>query len=431
VPRVLIVEPGEALRCDLAAAVRRAGYLPEAVGSTAEALTRLAATSADLVLADVGELGAVSVLESMKQTGGGIPVVAMGADASIESALEAVKGGAHDFLRKPFSIAALEAALRVADPSEPRRRGRPTILTVDPAMQQLLREAEAAAATDATVQIVGESGTGKDLLARFIHGHSPRRNGPLVAVNCAALPEGLAASELFGHERGAFTGALESRIGQVTAADSGSLLLDEVGSLATNVQPKLLRVIQEREVQPLGSVRPHPVDLRIVATNQRDLLPEVAAGRFREDLYYRLNVIVLRIPPLRERPCDVPLLAGAFLDRFAESMGRERPRLSDGAIAQLCEHRFRGNVRELENLMRRALMIFPGAAVDIDQLLRPAAARGGGDLSTARPLNLKQIERETIVEALAATSGNRTRAARALGISVRTLRNKIRVYDLS
>jgi two-component system response regulator FlrC len=305
----------------------------------------------------------------------------------------------------------------------------PEILTTDAVLQRVLREASAAAATDTTVLIVGESGTGKDLLARHLHDHSARRLGPFVAVSCAALPESLAECELFGHERGAFTGAGEARTGQIAAAEGGTLLLDEVAAMEPWLQPKLLRVIQEREVLPVGGLRPRPVDLRIVATTQRELGPEVAAGRFREDLYYRLDVIVLRIPPLRERIGDLPLLAGAFLSRFAEAAGAEAPRLPAEALHRLAKHPFRGNVRELENLMRRAVFMFPGREIDAELLLRPASAAGAS--RAAHTLNLKELERQAITRSLQESEGNRTRAARVLGISVRTLRNKIRLYGLA
>ena len=432
--RVLIVEPGESLRSDLASAVRRAGYQAEAVADTAAALVRIAEAPVDLVLADVPEPAVLPELSRLREATPGIPMVAMGRNPSVEVAVEAMKRGAGDFLRKPFAVSALEVALAAADRRSPSARSElgapPEILTEDPAMARLLREASAAAVTDATVQIVGESGTGKDLLARHLHRSSARRRGPFVAVNCAALPETLAECELFGHERGAFTGATEARPGQVLAAQGGTLLFDEVAAMEPWLQPKLLRVIQEREVLPVGGLRPRPVDVRIVATTQRELGPEVAAGRFREDLYYRLDVIVLRLPPLRARLGDLPLLAQRFLSRFAEASHCEPPMLSAEGLARLSQHPFRGNVRELENLMRRAVFMFPGREIDVDLLLRPSRA-AVSPLRPSETLNLKQIERQTVIRSLHESEGNRTRAARALGISVRTLRNKIRLYGLA
>ena len=433
--RVLIVEPSESLRNDLACAVRRAGYEPEPASDTAEALVRLAAAPVELVLADVAAPSSLAELSRLRSATPGTPVVAMGRNPSVEVAVEAMKRGAGDFLRKPFAVASLEAALAAADRSSradhPGQAGRRSeILTADSALERLLREASAAAATDATIQIVGESGTGKDLLARHVHRQSRRRSGPFVAVSCAALPESLAECELFGHEQGAFTGASQARIGQIAAAEGGTLLLDEVAAMEPWLQPKLLRVIQEREILPVGGVHPRRVDVRIVATTQRELGQEVEAGRFREDLYYRLDVIVLRIPPLRERPADLPLLAEAFLARFAEASGCEAPELTAEAFERLARHPFRGNVRELENLMRRAVFMFPGRELDVELLLDPGRAA----FTPARPaetLNLKQLEYETIVRALRDFEGNRTHTASALGISVRTLRNKIRLYALT
>jgi two-component system response regulator FlrC len=299
-------------------------------------------------------------------------------------------------------------------------------------MRRVLERAAAAAATEATVLITGESGTGKDLLARWIHRSSPRRSGPFVTVNCAALPEGLAESELFGHERGAFTGALDARPGQIALAGGGTLLLDEVNEAPPSLQPKLLRVLQEREVHPVGGLAPRAVDLRILATTQRELRAEVAAGRFREDLFYRLDVIVLRIPPLRERPADVPELARALLARLAAAHGAEPPRLGERALRELARQPLRGNVRELANLMRRAVVLAPGREVELERLLerRPPAAPPARGLLEGT-LNLRELERRAILRSLAESGGNRTEASRALGISVRTLRNKIRAYGLA
>jgi len=433
--RVLIVEPSDALCGDLTAALRRAGYQAEPVAGPREALARLASAPVELVLLDVDSPGSLRELSRLREAAPGTSFVAMGADPSVEIAVEAMKRGAGDFLRKPFAVSVLESTLGAADGRAAAARGvrhgqASEVLTADPAMARLLREATAAAATDATIQIVGESGTGKDLLARHVLRSSARRHGPLVAVGCAALPEGLAESELFGHEAGAFTGASEARVGQIAAAEGGTLLLDEVAAMAPWLQPKLLRVVQEREVLPVGGLRPRPVDVRIVATTQTELAREVEAGRFREDLYYRLDVIVLRLPPLRARPADLPLLAEAFLARFAGASRVEAPRLGPEALARLARHPFRGNVRELENLMRRAVFMFPGREIDAATLLDPSRV----GVAPARPtasLNLKQIEHETIVRALRECEGNRTHAATALGISVRTLRNKIRLYQLA
>jgi two-component system response regulator FlrC len=433
--RVLIVEADAALRADLLRAVRAAGYQADAAADVDAARERVLATPVDAALVDVSDAGGLASLERLREAAPGLALVATGACSSVPLALEVIKRGAARFVRKPFHVGALEAALAAATrrAAPPARAPSTLLLTQDPGMTRLLELARSAAATEATLQIVGESGTGKDLLARFVHRESPRRAGPFVVVNCAALPEGVAETELFGHERGAFTGAVAARDGQVTAADGGTLVLDDVGETAPRLQPKLLRVLQEREVHPVGAAAPRAVDVRVVATSQRDLREEVAAGRFREDLYFRLDVIVLALPPLRERPGDVPLLARTFLRRFAEQGGFEEPRLPEAALARLCRHPFRGNVRELENLMRRAVVLFPGRDVDVEKLLaRRVAGEGAPPASElASPtLNLRELERQAIVRSLAESNGNRTAASRALGISVRTLRNKINQYGL-
>jgi DNA-binding NtrC family response regulator len=426
VRRVLIVEPEAQLRAELAAAVAGAGWEAVAVSFLAAGLDARDLDAALIAVEGCGDLEGLSQLRSAHPK---LAIVATGAAPSVDVAVGAMKHGARDFLRKPFSAARLEATLGAAfpergeDPSE-------TILTRDPAMQRLLRQAEAAASTEATVQIVGESGTGKDLLARRIHRRSARRNGPFVAVNCAALPESLAESELFGHESGAFTGACEARVGQFVAADGGTLLLDEVSEMARGLQPKLLRVLQEREVQAVGALSPRRVDVRVLATSQRDLATEAAAGRFREDLHYRLDVIVLQVPPLRERPADVPLLSDHFLSSFAQASGCEAPRLSAETLRALRRHPFRGNVRELENLMRRAVVLHPGCEIAPDQLLASGASAEPGAVPGISGFNLREIERQVIARSLVETGGNRTHASELLGISVRTLRNKLKLYAL-
>jgi len=433
VRRVLIVERSGPLRADLRGAVRAAGWDAEAAGSAEAAGALARARAFDAALVEVAGPADLATLAALREAAPRMAVVAAGADPSVDVAVEAMKRGARDFLRKPFGVSRLEATLAAALGPETGAEAPSPLLTEDRGMRALLRQAEAAAATEATVQIVGESGTGKDLLARRIHQRSPRRAGPYVAVNCAALPESLAESELFGHEQGAFTGATEARPGQFAQARGGTLLLDEVSELAPSLQPKLLRVLQEREVMPVGAVATEPVDVRVVATSQRDLGDEVARGRFREDLYFRLDVIVLHVPPLRERPGDVPLLARHFLARAAEAHGTEPPRLGAEVMRALCRHPFRGNVRELENLMRRAAVWFPGRDVDPERLLASGPRRGNGSAAGTTGLhtfNLREIERQVIARSLAETGGNRTHASALLGISVRTLRNKIKAYSL-
>ncbi len=431
--RLLIVEPDAGFREELARSLRRSGYRVEAVGGIDAAAARVSGRGFEVAVADGSGPAGLQRLRRLRRLDPGLGVVAVLAAPSVEEVVEAMRAGARDVLRKPFSLRRLEEAvrtgLRAGRPAAPRVR----IDTRDPGMQRLLEQAEAAAATEATVHITGESGTGKELLARFVHARSARSEGPLSVVNCAALPEELAESELFGHERGAFTGAVSSRLGQIAAADGGTLVLDEVAEAGPRLQPKLLRVLQEREVHPVGALSPVPVDLRVVVTTQRDLAREVAAGRFREDLFFRLDVIRLPVPPLRERPADIPLLAERFLERFAAQAGVDPPALDGEGLSRLARHPFRGNVRELENLMRRAVVLFPGARVEVERLLAPHARPPGAGWPAGAPetLNLKELEQMAIRRSLERCGGNRTLASRALGISVRTLRNKIRLYGLA
>ena len=311
-------------------------------------------------------------------------------------------------------------------------------------MREVLGAAEDVAMGNTTVLVLGESGTGKEVVARYIHRCSPRASGPWVAVNCAAMPAELLESELFGHERGAFTGAAERRVGRIEQADKGTLLLDEISELPPPLQAKLLRVLQEREVDRLGGGRPVPVDVRIIATSNRDLGQMVERKLFRADLYYRLFVFPIVLPPLRERPDDIPVLANHLLRKLAEDLGRPAPTLADDALRGLARYRFPGNVRELGNILERALVRCRYSVIDLQYLdlgihepRSSVAAMGRTEraplperrfLPEGVPIDLGSLERLAIQEALRRENGNRTRAARVLGISLRTLRNKLREY---
>jgi len=434
VRRVLILEPNSAFRSDVATALQAAGYSVVGAAQIAQAELQLRSVPIDAVLVDIESRASLAVIDQLIAQCAPLGVVAMSADPSVELVVEAMRCGAVEFLRKPFSVSALERAIGNAAGLQEttfRAEGQSELLTQDPTFQRLLGEAQLAAASGATLLLVGENGSGKDSLARFIHRRSARRGGPYVVINCAALPEALAESELFGHERGAFTGATERRSGQIAAAHTGTLVLDEISDTPAALQAKFLRVLQEREVLPVGAATPRLVDVRVIATTQRELADEVEAGRFREDLYYRLNVIVLRTPPLRERPLDIELLARHFLKRFAERSRVEAPRLSTRALARLEQHAFRGNVRELENLMRRAIVLFPGREIHAEHLLGQARSLPAGSEVSGGTLNLREIEKQTILRSLQEAGGNRTHASQVLGISVRTLRNKIRLYGLA
>ncbi len=330
-------------------------------------------------------------------------------------------------------------------PAAPGQRGSmPIPVAESPAMREVVSAAEDVAMSNTTVLILGESGTGKEVVARYIHRCSPRTSGPWVAVNCAAMPAELLESELYGHERGAFTGAADRRVGKIEQADKGTMLLDEISELPLPLQAKLLRVLQEREVDRLGGGRPVPVDVRVIATSNRDLAQMVERKLFRADLYYRLFVFPIVLPPLRDRPADIPVLATHLLRRLAEDMGRETPTLADDAIRGLGRYRFPGNVRELGNILERALVRCRYAVIDLQYLdlglhepRSSVAAMGRTEraplperrfLPEGVPIHLGSLERLAIQEALRRENGNRTHAARVLGISLRTLRNKLREY---
>ncbi len=367
----------------------------------------------------------------------GVPVLLIGRDGQVSAGVDALHAGATDYLVAPFEFDALQRAIeRLLDQSasgdDPTEVG---FVTRDEETLALLELARGVAASDATVLIEGESGTGKELLARMIHRHSPRRERELVSVNCAALPAGLLESELFGHERGSFTGALTRSIGKFELAHGATLLLDEIGELELGLQAKLLRVVQEREVQRVGAQRPVAVDFRLVATTNRTLRDEVRAGRFREDLFYRLNVLPIRLRPLRERPGDVHALLEHFL-RLHRDRGARVPELPAQTLDALERHPWPGNARELENVVARLVLTHggrpvPPAALALGDSVAAAAASVPPEPGELPFRTIRAMERWLIVETLRRTSGNRTQAARELDISLRTLRNKIREYEIN
>lgn len=422
-------ELGQAARI----AQARGAALAQAEG-VAPALAHLRGAGADLVLADSAH-DLPWLLERMAAERIATPLVVCGRNADAEAVLRAIRAGAREFLPLPPDaelIAAMLAAVSGA-PDAPVCR--------DAAMGALLARAEQLARADASILITGESGTGKEVLARHLHAHSRRARGPFVALNCAALPETLLESELFGHEKGAFSGAVASRKGKFEQAEGGTLLLDEIGEMELRLQAKLLRAIQEREVDRLGGNAPVRVDVRLLAATNRDLPAEVRAGRFREDLYFRLNVVQLHIPPLRERPGDILPLAEHFALRYADANGLPRRALTPAAAARLHAHAWPGNVRELENAIHRAVLLAAGAAIGADAIelvaLPEAAPAPGAAPAPAAPADpiaalvgrrMEEVERELILETLGRCLGNRTRAAEILGISIRTLRNKLAEY---
>jgi DNA-binding NtrC family response regulator len=433
--RVLIIgslagELGQAARM----AIARGARLDQAddIGS---ALDRLRSDArVDVVLCDLAH-DVACLVRTLANERIAVPVVACGTGDDSEAAVAAMRAGAREFLPLPPDADLIAAILEAASGDSH------TVVVRDAVMQETVRRAEQVAMSEASVLLCGESGTGKEVMARHIHRRSRRANGSFVALNCAAIPENLLESELFGHEKGAFSGAVARRIGKFEAADGGTLLLDEISEMEVRLQAKLLRALQEREIDRVGGTGPVRVNVRILATTNRDLPAEVAAGRFREDLYFRLNVVSLRIPPLRERPGDIHALADHFARRYAELNGvPERP-ISAVAHRLLARHGWRGNVRELENTIHRAVLLAQGDEIDEASIeLSPNSRDGLRDIAPDRLVGqdgiaalvgrtMDDVERELILQTLGHTLGNRTHAATILGISIRALRNKLRDYS--
>lgn len=441
---VLIVDDEPSMRTALSETVRRMGYQVRGAIDGADAIEQVERIKPWLVVTDLKmpRINGLELVKALKQKAPNTFIILMTAYGTVETAVEAMKCGANDYILKPFSTDLLERViLNLQASTDPEEQDAPAtlearaILTQDPGMIRLLTTLEGVAASQATVLISGESGTGKELLARYIHARSPRAHRPFVALNCAALPDSLLESELFGHERGAFTGAIHKKLGKFEMAHTGTLFLDEISEMNLGLQSKLLRVLQEREVDRIGGREPVPVNIRVIATTNRSLYHEVTQGRFREDLFYRLNVFPVTVPPLRERPGDIPLLARHFLRSSAQRNGMSVPTLSERAIADLQQRAWKGNVRELENVMERAILVTTGNAVDTDHLMPGDGAVPVQPLETVETLvapsahgSLWEMERDLIFKTLARVNDNRTHAAKELGISIRTLRNKLREY---
>jgi DNA-binding NtrC family response regulator len=391
---------------------------------------------ADLVMMDV-RLDVGGFIKQIRAERITLPVIAFGIGNDTAAAVKAIRAGAKEYLPLPPDAALIAAVLEaVAEENE-------TVVVSDPVMQATLDMAEQIAPSDATVLIRGESGTGKEVIARVLHRKSKRSNGNFVSVNCAAIPEQLLESELFGHEKGAFTGAVARRVGKFEEANGGTLLLDEISEMHPRLQAKLLRAIQEREIDRVGGSSPVKVNIRLLATSNRNLEDEVQAGNFREDLYFRLNVITLTLPSLRDRPRDIPALAQHFVKKYSASNGIEERPLSEDAMTKLQGHLWRGNVRELENTIHRAVLLARGDSIGPEAVLlggqNPAAspkpAMGAAAQAEAQPAQpgfvgktMAQVEQDLIIGTLNHCLGNRTHAANILGISIRTLRNKLREY---
>lgn len=431
---VLVVEDDDALREALTDTLELSGYTAIASANAEQAIAWLEKGNPGLVLTDVQMPGmdGHALLLALKNRRPELPVILMTAYGQIDRAVQAIRDGAADYLPKPFEpdrlLATVARYFRQA--GEAPASG---VVAEDPASRALLDLARRVAASEASVLLTGESGVGKEVFARYIHQHSARQKGPFIAVNCAAIPENLLESVLFGHEKGAFTGASATQPGKFEQANGGILLLDEISELPLNLQAKLLRVLQEREVERVGGRSAVPLDVRVIAATNRDLAAWVGEGKFREDLYYRLNVFPLEIPPLRQRPADIAPLARHFLKHSERIVGRGGFTLSGAALAELTGYSWPGNIRELGNVIQRAMILAADAEIRPEHLMLPrsmvrTAATAMKDVSMPGDVGLKDVERETILGTLKRMDGSRRRTAEALDMSERTLRHKLKQY---
>ena len=444
---VLIVDDEAGIRTALRVNFSRNGWDVETASGVREASRLLENREFQLVVSDMRmpDGDGLEVMRAARAASSSTAVILLTAFGNVPDAVEAMRNGAFDYLTKPIAFDQIEeAAARVMQQSAPVVQGEVmdacAMVGRSPRLLRSLQRARAAANTDTDVLVEAESGTGKELLARFIHDASPRCKKPFIAVNCAAVPEHLLESELFGHARGAFTGATTAKAGKFEMAHGGTLLLDEIGEMPLNLQPKLLRALQEREFERLGETRSTKVDIRVIATTNVNLASMVDEGKFRSDLYYRLNVIPLDLPPLRERPEDIELLARYFAEKFATRMRGQAQPLSPDFIERLKAHNWPGNVRELGNFMRRMCSLHPGVVLDatrFDQEFQMRAKPAISAIAPAAPaavaapgVPIRELERAHLESTLEMTRGNRTQAAEMLGISIRTMRNRIREYGL-
>ena len=447
--RILVIDDDALMREFVQEALTRAGHDCEAAASGQEGVNLLTDRGYELVITDLkmAPVDGLGVLKAVNNQSPDTRCILMTAYGTVETAVQALKEGAEDYILKPFAADELELAVnRALERARLTRENRylreelnrpydlSAMVGSSRAMREVYEQIERVAASRATVLVRGESGTGKELAARAIHFGSPRKDKPFIKVNCAALSAGLLESELFGHEKGAFTGAHDAKAGRFELADEGTLLLDEISEISLELQPKLLRALQEREFERVGGTRSIRVDTRIVSTSNRDLEAAVNDGAFREDLFFRLNVIAIRIPPLRERKDDIPPLLDHFLQRFAQENGRNLRGYSDSAREMLMDYDWPGNVRELQNAVERAVVLATGPVLDTahfalsSSALRPNGTEGF--VSVPFGATVAQMEKELILKTLERCNQNRTNAAKVLGISVRTLRNKLNEYRI-
>ena len=445
---ILIVDDESEMRSALCHALTRSAFSVESAAGGTEALLKLKKTSISLVITDLKmpEMSGMEVLGAAKKIVPGIPVIVITAYGSIHNAVEAMQAGAADYLLKPFSFETLETTVKKVLGNNNGSDGRQissanlkiqpavkTLVTQDAKLLNILELAKNVATSRSTILIQGESGTGKELLAAYVHEHSGFKEEPYVAVNCAALPDTLAESELFGHEKGAFTGAIGRKMGKFELAKYGTVVLDEISEMTLPLQAKLLRVLQEREIDRVGGSQPVAMNARVVAISNVDLKQAISKGKFREDLYYRINVVPITIPPLRDRKGDIPLLVEHFIEKYCCLNNRDLVKISDAALARLVHHDWRGNIRELENTIERAILISNGTRLLPEHLfLDPADSANYSQptLSIKSGMTVREMEKQLITQTLQEVRDNRTRAAELLGISIRTLRNKLKEYKL-
>ncbi|MGQ0650024.1 MAG: sigma-54-dependent transcriptional regulator [Gemmatimonadaceae bacterium] len=448
-PSVLVVDDEAGILDSLRILLKNEGFTPHVALGGRQGLEQIAALAPDVVLSDIRmpSVGGLEILTAARQKDPDIPVILMTAQATLQSAMQAVNDGAYYYIQKPFRNDELVAILRRATEhrhlrvenktlkQEIRRReksGTARPVGKSRAWLDVLRLAETVAPTESTVLIQGESGTGKEVIARYVHDLSARTEGSFLSINCGALPESLLESELFGHVKGSFTGAVKDKSGLFTAAAKGTFFLDEIGETTPATQVKLLRVLQHREVIPVGATEAQPIDTRLLAATNRDLEEEIRRGSFRRDLYYRLNVIAIHLPPLRDRKEDIPILADAFLQKQAQVRGQELKALSDDALDALMRYTWPGNVRELENALERAVILSNGSSVEVPSLPEKIVTHTPERVVEARATpnpTLDMIERAYIMWVLQSEGGNKTRAAETLGIDPSTLHRKLQRFE--
>jgi two-component system response regulator AtoC len=456
--KVLVLDDEANLRKVLAAMLRREGYDVTVAMDGEQGLAEFHKNGADIIVTDLvmPKVGGMEVLSAVKAANPDVPVIIITAHGTVDSAVEAIKAGAFDYITKPFDQTELSAVIAKASKAlesakrsvRPDMKARAAIIGESAQIQDVYKIIDKVADTPSTVLITGESGTGKELIATALHGASSRRDKPFIKINCAAIPHNLIESELFGYERGAFTGAVTSKPGRFELADGGTLFLDEIGEIPVEMQVKLLRALQEGEFERVGGIKTTRVDVRLIAATNRDLQAEIEAGRFRKDLYYRLAVVPIGLPALRERPSDIPMLARHFVDKYNRRLNKKIEAITDDAMALLQAYPWPGNIRELENLIERVLLFADGPAItakDLPEPVRPGPATaaslpasspametptGEAGLKDIIRMKAAELEKDLITKALEETSGNVTRAAKLLQISRKSLQTKMKEFGL-